>query len=100
MNKNVVGKEKSIQEILKACKYIKIKQNVAKLKYKHQYYAQVQLGMAVLNLDYCDFVIFASQNKSLKIINEPFDYTFTCNMLQKIKEKFFNNMLHVICETL
>lgn len=56
--------------------------------------------MALLNLDSCDFVIYASQDNSLKIINVPFDYTFTINMLKKIKDNFFNNMLHVICETL
>jgi len=56
--------------------------------------------MALLNLESCDFVIYASQDNSLKIINVPFDYKFTYNMLQKIKENFFNNMLHVVCETL
>lgn len=95
-----LGKEKSIDDIIKTCKFIKIEQDVVKLKCKHKYYAQVQFGMALLNLESCDFVIYASQDNSLKIINVPFDYKFTYDMLQKIKANFFNNMLHVVCETL
>lgn len=93
----IIGKDKSIEETITTCKYIEIK-DVVQLKHKHQYYAQVQLGIALLNLHSCDFVVYASQNNSFKIINVPFDYKFTFNMLKKIKENFFNNMLHVICD--
>lgn len=38
------------------------------LKEKHQYYAQVQLGMAVLNLKSTQFVIYSAYDKNVFIV--------------------------------
>ena len=42
------GKTKSVEEILINLKYIKLPERT--LKEKHEYFGQVQLGMALLNL--------------------------------------------------
>jgi hypothetical protein len=36
------------------------KNEVLSLKKKHKYYGQVQLGMAVLGLKKCDFIMYSS----------------------------------------
>lgn len=68
------------------------------LKQKHKYYAQIQMGMAVLNLKKCVFVVYASYDSSLLIINVEYDFDFVMNMFTKIKNNYFKNMLHVLCE--
>lgn len=59
------GKEKTIQDILADLKFIKFPE--MKLKEKHAYYGQVQLGMAILNLEMTDFIIYSSFDKSFVI---------------------------------
>lgn len=52
------GAVKPIEELLEAIKYIQKKnENTYVLKENHKYYAQVQLCMAVLNLNICKFVL-------------------------------------------
>lgn len=69
-----------------------------RLKEKHKYYAQVQMGMAVLNLKNAQFVIYASYDKSIITINIPFNENFMMTMLKSLKEIYYNVMLHEICE--
>lgn len=69
-----------------------------RLKEKHKYYAQVQMGMAVLNLKNTKFVIYASYDKSIIIINVPFNENFVISMLTSLKKTYYNIMLHEICE--
>lgn len=69
-----------------------------RLKEKHKYYAQVQMGMAVLNLKNAQFVIYDSYDKSIITINVPFNESFEMSMLKSLKETYYNIMLHEICE--
>jgi hypothetical protein len=65
----VVGQEQTILQAVKECNYIERvvteegNDIVFKLKEKHKYYGQVQLDMAILNLNVTDFVVFASLDK-------------------------------------
>lgn len=72
-------------------------QNI-RLKEKHKYYAQVQMGMALLNLENAQFVIYAPYDKSIITINVPFNENFMISMLKSLKEIYYNIMLHEICK--
>ena len=64
---------------------------------KHQYYGQVQCGLAILKLKTCDFVIYSSISKTIRIAKVDFDKEFACDLLRTVKEKYFNKMLHNVC---
>ena len=67
------------------------------LKKRHQYYAQVQMGTDLLNLQRCDFVIYSSVSNSIKIIAVAFDEKYAENLLKTLKIKYLQKMLHEIC---
>lgn len=67
------------------------------MKPKHKYYGQVQLGMAVINVCNAFFVIYASHDRSLIVIEVPLDETFVYDMLHRLKYMYFNVMLHQMC---
>lgn len=67
------------------------------MKPKHKYYGQVQLGMAVINVSNAFFVIYASHDRSLIVIEVPLDDTFVYDMLHNLKYMYFNVMLHQMC---
>lgn len=67
------------------------------MKTKHAYYSQVQLSIALMNLEHCDLIVHSSIDNSMIIINVPFDYTFAFEMLYKTKTNYFNYKLYVIC---
>lgn len=95
------GKKMTITEAMK-CKAVKKflgvdDQNNVYLKEKHMYYGQVQLGMAILNVPLTYFVLYASFDESMIIVNVPFDYKFCETMLVALKKKFFSQMLHFLC---
>lgn len=68
------------------------------LKEKHAYYGQVQLGMAILNLNMCDLILYSSKSKTFLNISELFNEDFTRNMILNITVKYFKFMLHFICK--
>lgn len=67
------------------------------LKKKHCYYGQVQLGMAVLNIEKCLFIIYADYDKSFITLTVNFNKIFTLKMLTTLKKVYFNIMVHKIC---
>lgn len=87
----------SNQVLKKKCKFIEIKSNGVAVKKKHQYYAQIQCGMALLNLNNCDFVIYSNISDSIKIINVTYDKIYAQDLLSKLKKIYFEKMLHEIC---
>lgn len=55
------------------------------------------MGMAILNLKKAILFIFASFDDSGLIVEVDFDYEFSKTMLLTLKERYFENMLHVLC---
>lgn len=93
----VLGKTKTILEAFKSAKYVVEENGQYHLKKKHKYYGQVQMGMAVLNLPKTYFVIYASFDDSVLIMEVDFDYEFICDMLINVKHKYFEKMIHNCC---
>jgi len=65
---------------------------------KHAYYAQVQLGLVLLNLNSCDFIIYNSIEHNYVVINVKFDDQYCKTLLQVLKIVYFEKLLHTICE--
>ena len=88
----------SVEIVLLKCKaYLCMNGKKLRLKKKHQYYSQVQFGMAVLNIKQCDFVIYSSLSQSILIITVDYDAEFCHNLLSSLKRRYFEKMLHEIC---
>lgn len=67
------------------------------MKKNHKHYGQVQLGMAPLNVRKAEFLMYASFEKSFKMINILFDTQFVINILGNLKKIYFNILLPKIC---
>lgn len=68
------------------------------LRKRHKFYGQVQMGLAMLNLQSADFIIYSSFDDNIEIINVDFDQEFADNLMTTAKHSFFNYMLHEICK--
>lgn len=87
----------SDEALINKCKFLCVKNEKLQLKERHQYYAQIQFGMALLNLKDCDFVIYSSISNSIRIFNVKLDENYAKNLLEVLKERYFEKMLHEIC---
>ncbi|XP_067138743.1 uncharacterized protein [Centruroides vittatus] len=88
-----IGAEKSAEEMVQFLKYIVHDgHGNYSLKKNHKYYGQVQLGLAILNLNSCDFVIFSSKDQTLKTLEVLADYSF----IYKLTEKLLNDFTKII----
>lgn len=67
------------------------------MKKKHQYYGQVQMGMAVLNLNLTYFVIYSSFDKNMFYLRVKRDNVFIAKMLMALKKVYFQYKLHAVC---
>lgn len=77
------------ETLLKKCKFLCLVKDDLKLKTRHQYYAQIQFGMALLNLKYCDFVIYSNVSHTIKIITVDFNEEYACDLLTALKNNYF-----------
>jgi len=60
------GRTNNISSIIKNLKFINVNDNnTLNFNKKHSYYGQIQMGMAILNVFFTHFVIFASFDKSI-----------------------------------
>jgi len=68
------------------------------LKEKHAYYCQIQLGMLMLNVNNCDFVIYNSLENNYFVINVGINLIFCKNLLLSLKIIYFEKMIHHACD--
>lgn len=94
---HILGQEKTSAELVLHCEYLQITDNSVVLKKKHMYYAQVQLGMAILNISECDFIVYSKFSKSFVNIIVPRDEIFLNSLLNKLQNIYFSHMIHEIC---
>lgn len=91
------GMSASAMNCIESCCYLSSQEGNFILKQKHSYYAQIQLGLVILNLKECDLIIYASYDSSFTTINVKYDEAYALNLIYKLQCRYFNNMLHVIC---
>ncbi|XP_050502458.1 uncharacterized protein LOC114339303 [Diabrotica virgifera virgifera] len=89
----ILGKSKSVLSIVRQLSYIKIINGQLQLNKKHQYYAQVQLGMGILGIKDCDLFIYCSYDKSFFTLPIKFDEEFVTKMLTILKEVYFEKIV-------
>lgn len=56
------------------------------------------MGMAVLNVEKTDFIIFASFDKSFIVITVNLNRSYVEKLLLTLKETYFTRMIHYACE--
>lgn len=96
----LLGETKSIDEVLPTLsRYLKYNEatKTYSLKKRNEYYSQITLGMALLNVRFCDFVVFTKYDQYLWIETVELDETYAATLLVTVKQSFFNRMLHQIC---
>ncbi|XP_064462934.1 uncharacterized protein LOC135373798 [Ornithodoros turicata] len=93
----VKGKQVCATEVVASCNFLASDGENYKLKKRHTYYAQVQLGMAILNVCQCDFVVYAAFDNSVHVINVKFDYEFLWKMVSRLHNIYFEHVLSALC---
>lgn len=93
-----LGIENDSINFIHTCSYLHVSAETGiTLKKNHSYYAQVQLGMAILNLDMCDFILYSSKSKTFLNVVVPFDEDFARDLIKNVTEKYFSHMIHAVC---
>jgi len=59
------------------------------LKKRHQFYGQMQLGLLLMGLPKCDFVVYSSFDHNIETIPVPFDAAFAHAMVDKLISVYF-----------
>ncbi|XP_043210531.1 uncharacterized protein LOC122375293 [Amphibalanus amphitrite] len=93
----VCGKKLSPLQMLsqKSLAYVDFDGENGELRKRHQYYGQVQLGMAILAVDKCDFVIYGKDGIAiLPVYRDP---VFQERLLQSLRKVFFTVLLPQMC---
>lgn len=68
------------------------------LKQNHSYYGQIQLGLVMLNVSCCDFILYNSFDDKYQVLSIDFNYDYCMSMLLSLKSIYFNKLLHKICK--
>ena len=88
------GKRKSITDCLSLCPYLNTD---GTLKKKHRYYGQIQLGMLIMNLRTCHFIIFPSFDSTMYTLSVPFDEKFAIEMTETTQKVYAEKIIHRVC---
>ena len=88
-------KDESLVSVLQRNRlpYLRLEGENLTLKKKHKYYAQVQLTLAILDLDVCDFCVYDGSEDEVHIIQVKRDRAFCCALVQKLGEVYFSHIL-------
>ncbi|XP_064471985.1 uncharacterized protein LOC135386149 [Ornithodoros turicata] len=95
----VKGKKDTANAVAAGCSFLTCVDGSYKLKERHTYYAQVQLGMAVLNVASCDFVVYSSFDNTICVVKVPFNRDFCLRMLLHLKAIYFKHIVPILCDT-
>ena len=90
----VCGKKLCVQEMLqsRAIDFLTYDQeNVCSLKRRHKYFSQVQLGMAILGVGMCDFVVRGKD--SIVVIPVVRDQSYIDMLLRSLHATYFSILL-------
>jgi len=86
-----VGKTTAASDLCKVVPCYNRKNN--KLKEKHGYYGQIQLGMLLLGLKNCDFILFSDFDKDISVETVPFNEQFAVKMVASLTDVYFDKIL-------
>jgi hypothetical protein len=87
-------KDHNIDDVVPKLKYL---DEHCTLKKRHMYYTQVQLCMAIMNVQVTDLMIFASFDNTSLVIPVPIDEEYVTDLVDTLKRVYFQQMLHFVC---
>lgn len=89
----VGGKISKSSDLLPSQPYLKLSvENKYTLNEKHKYYGQVQLSLAVTNLQMCDFVIYSSFANDFQVIKVQRNDEFIDHFIMVLTEIYFKRI--------
>jgi len=92
------GKKLGIKDLLNSLKYIiKHPNGSLSLKKNHCYYAQVQMGIVLLNVKECDFIVHSSYENKNAVLKVIYDEDYCKNLFCNLKVIYFERLIHEIC---
>lgn len=80
------------------CRFLQSVNGQLTVRKRNAYYAQVQVGMAVLNLRESRFILYSSKSNTFYVIIVAFDKEYAQKLLAKIKTNYFERMIHIVCK--
>ena len=63
------------------------------LRRKNRYFSQVQLSMAILNVNACDLAVYSKVDDSVLVVRVPRDRVYGRNLIAKLHEVYFKHIL-------
>ncbi|CAN7977786.1 unnamed protein product, partial [Ixodes persulcatus] len=92
------GQTMTAKALLATCDFLeKNEAGTYTLKKRHTHYAQVQLGMALLDVRKCDLVIYADIDNTIEVLSVVHDEAFLWPLLTRVKSVYFEHVLPVLC---
>jgi len=86
-------------ELFKGLPYVNVsKEGVVTLKEKHPYFGQVQLGMALCNLEKAHFLIYVPCINDVAVIDVPLDRDFVRRYTSVLFDVYFDRLLPFLVE--
>ncbi|KFM68002.1 hypothetical protein X975_16881, partial [Stegodyphus mimosarum] len=96
----VYGQFAPAKDIVKNLNFIYVNENGDyRLRSKHKFFGQVQLGMAVLGATDCELILFATFDESYVSLLIPFDVKFITDMSKRLTDIYFTHMLPFLFKT-
>lgn len=92
-----LGKDKPIAEVIDTLKWVEKNNGVYKLRKKHAYYGQVQLGMCLTRTKSTELIVYSAFENEYCLINVPYDSDFLSRMIPVLREIYFKIFLPVLC---
>lgn len=79
--------------LLKTLPYVQFQDGKPVLKRRHEYYGQVQLGLCLLDIELCHFVVYESFNGTCAIIDVIRDDEFIKDLVPTLSNCYFQRVL-------
>jgi hypothetical protein len=87
----------TINNLLDRLPYFEKNGNAYHLKRAHQYFSQVQLGMFILNVQKCKFIIYHSSLKEIWSTEILMDRNYIYEIVRALRQVYFKYILPFVC---
>lgn len=80
-------------ELCRQLKYLSVSKDVVSLKEKHVYYGQIQLGLALCNIEKAKLLIYVPCINDVCVIDVPLNRHFVCEFTAVLFDVYFDRFL-------
>ena len=91
----VSGKDHDLMDMLESNMpaFLSMRGENVQLKRKHRYFSQVQLSMAILNVELCDVAVYSKVEDRVLVVHVPRDSDYCRGLISKLHAVYFEHML-------